>query len=234
MPLVNLLNLPGSKTVAGLIAINKESWDGSLVMVTRKGTVKRTALSQFAKINKNGRVAITFREDDTLMAVMRSDGEREVFLATKDGKGIRFSEKQIRQSGGQSMGSRGIRLREGDQVIGATVADSHVLVVAANGYGKCTPLDSYRGKSRGGSGVIVYKPSEKTGEVVGIEAVTENDGLIIINSEGVVIRIRVADISIQGPYASGVKLINMSNGTTVVSMAKITDDDSHEDEEVEE
>jgi len=234
MPLVNLLNLPGGETVAGLIPINKESWDGYLIMVTRKGTVKRTALSQFAKINKNGRVAITFREDDTLMAVMRSDGEREVFLATKDGRGIRFSEKQIRQSGGQSMGSRGIRLREGDQVIGATVADSHVLVVAANGYGKCTPLDSYRGKSRGGSGVIVYKPSEKTGEVVGIEAVTENDGLIIINSEGVVIRIRVADISIQGPYASGVKLINMNNGTTVVSIAKITDDDSHEGDGVDE
>ena len=232
MPLVNLLNLPGGETIAGLIPVNKESWDGYLIMVTSKGTVKRTALSQFAKINKNGRIAITFREDDTLMAVMRSDGERELFLATKMGRGIRYSETQVRQSGGQSMGSRGIKLRDGDQVIGATVADSHVLLVTANGYGKCTPLESYRGKSRGGSGVIVYKPSDKTGDVVGIEAVTENDGLIIINSEGVVIRIRVADVSIQGPYATGVRLINMEVGTTVVSIAKITDDDSNESDEM--
>ena len=230
MPLVNLLNLPNGETIAGLIPVNKESWDGYLVMVTSNGTVKRTALSQFSKMNKNGRVAITFREDDTLMAVMRTDGQREVFIASKQGKGIRFSESQIRASGGQSIGSRGIRLRDGDQVIGASVADSNVLIVTEKGYGKCTPLDNYRGKNRGGMGVTVYKPSEKTGPVVGIEAVTETDGLIIINSEGVVIRLKVANISVQGPYASGVKLINMNPGTTVVSMAKITDDDGDEDE----
>jgi len=230
MPLVNLLNLPGGETVAGMIPVNKESWDGYLVMVTSKGTVKRTALSQFAKINKNGRVAIIFREDDTLMAVMRTDGQREVFIASKQGKAIRFPESQIRESGGQSMGSRGIRLKENDQVIGASVADSQVLLVTEKGYGKCTRLEEFRGKSRGGSGVIAYKPSAKTGPVVGIEAVTENDGLIIINSEGVIIRIRVADISVQGRSASGVKLINMHEGITVVSMAKITDDDSHEED----
>ena len=230
MPLVNLLNLPGGETVAGMIPVNKNSWDGYLVMVTSKGTVKRTALSQFAKINKNGRVAIIFREDDTLMAVMRTDGQREVFITSKQGKAIRFPESQIRESGGQSMGSRGIRLKENDQVIGASVADSQVLLVTEKGYGKCTRLEEFRGKSRGGSGVIAYKPSAKTGPVVGIEAVTENDGLIIINSEGVIIRIRVAHISVQGRSASGVKLINMGEGVTVVSMAKITDDDSHEED----
>ena len=231
MPLVNLLNLPGGETVAGMIPVNKESWDGYLVMVTSKGTVKRTALSQFAKINKNGRVAIIFREDDTLMAVMRTDGAREVFIASKQGKAIRFPEKQIRESSGQSMGSRGIRLKENDQVIGASVADDQVLLVTEKGYGKCTPLESFRGKSRGGSGAIAYKPSEKTGPVVGIEAVSDNDGLILINSEGVIIRIRVADISVQGRYASGVKLINMDEGVTVVSMAKITDDDNGHEED---
>ena len=235
MPLVNLLNLPGGETVAGMIPVDKNGWDGYLVMVTSKGTVKRTALSQFAKINKNGRVAIIFREDDTLMAVMRTDGQREVFIASKQGKAIRFPESQIRESGGQSMGSRGIRLKENDQVIGASVADSQVLLVTENGYGKCTRLEEFRGKNRGGSGVIAYKPSAKTGPVVGIEAVTENDGLIIINSEGVIIRIRVAHISVQGRSASGVKLINMGEGITVVSMAKITDDDNHdEDMEAEE
>jgi len=234
MPLVNLLNLPGGETVTGMIPVNKESWDGYLVMVTRKGTVKRTALSQFAKINKNGRVAITFREDDTLMAVMRTDGTREVFIASETGKAIRFPESQIRESGGQSMGSRGIRLKENDYVIGASVADSQVLLVTAKGYGKCTPLSDFRGKNRGGGGNIAYKPSEKTGSVVGIEAVTETDGLIIINSEGIVIRIRIADISVQGRYASGVKLINMAEGITVVSMAKITDDDGGQEDEIDE
>jgi len=230
MPLVNLLNLPGGETVVGMIPVTKESWDGNLIMVTQKGLAKRTALSQFQKINKNGLIAITFKEDDTLIAVLRSDGERELFIATQNGRGIRYHESQIRLSGRTSMGSRGIRLKPEDQVIGATVAEGNVLVVSENGYGKCTPLESFRDKNRGGLGVTVYKPSTKTGKVVGIEAVTENDGLIIINSEGVIIRIKVSAISVQGPYASGVKLINMDTGTTVVSIAKISDDDDQEQE----
>ena len=232
MPLVNLLNLPGGETVVGMIPVTKETWDGYLIMITQKGLVKRTAIDQFQKINKNGLIAITFKEDDTLMAVLRSDGERELFIATKNGRGIRYSEQQVRQSGRTSMGSRGIRLKEGDQVIGASVAEGNVLVVTEKGYGKCTPLESFRGKTRGGAGVTVYKPSEKSGELIGIEAVTENDGLIIINSEGVIIRMKVAAISVQGPYASGVKLINMDTGTAVVSIAKITDDDSSDEEDM--
>jgi len=233
MPLVNLLNLPGGETVVGMIPVTKETWDGYLIMVTQKGLVKRTALSQFQKIKKNGLIAITFKEDDTLMAVMRSDGQRELFIATKNGRGLRYSEKQVRETGRTSMGSRGIRLKDGDQVISATVAEGNVLVVTEKGFGKCTPVESFRGKSRGGMGVIVYKPSEKTGALVGVQAVTENDGLILINSEGVIIRIKVAAISIVGPYAAGVKLINMAKDTTVVSMAKITDDDSNDEEDAE-
>ena len=230
MPLVNLLNLPGGESVVGMVPVTKESWDGFLIMVTSKGLVKRTELSQFQKINKNGLIAITFKEDDTLISVLRSDGERELFIASRNGKGIRYNEKQVRQSGRTSMGARGMKLKTGDEVIGATLADGQVLLVTQNGYGKCTPLESFRGKSRGGLGVTTYKPSDKTGPVVGIEAVTENDGLIIINSDGVILRIRVADISVQGPYATGVKLINMNDGVTVVSMAKITDDDSDEED----
>ena len=233
MPLVNLLALPGGETVVGMIPVTKDGWDGNLLMVTEKGLAKRTALSQFQKINKNGLIAITFREDDTLMTVLRTTGENELFIATKNGRGIRFAESQVRLSGRTSMGSRGIKLREGDQVIGATAAEGNVLVVTENGFGKCTPLESFRDKNRGGMGVTVYKPSEKTGALVGIAAVTENDGLIIINSEGVIIRIKVADISVQGPYASGVKLINMGAGTQVVTIAKITDDDSQEEDEQE-
>jgi len=226
MPLVNLLNLSGGETVAAMIPVTKGDWDGYLIMATCQGLVKRTALSQFSRINKNGLNAITFREDDTLITVLRSDGERELFLGTKGGRGIRFHENQVRPVGRTAMGVRGMKLRVGDEIVGATVADGQVLLVSANGYGKCTPLEEYRGQNRAGQGVKVYKISEKTGHLVGIEAVNENDGLMIINSEGVVIRIRVADISVQGRYASGVKLINMDDGVTVVSMAKIVDDDS--------
>jgi len=233
MPLVNLLNLPNGETIVGMVPVTKDSWDGYLIMVTGKGLVKRTELSQFIKINKNGMIAITFKEDDTLISVMRSDGERELFIATKNGKGIRYSEKEVRQTGRTSIGTRGIRLKEGDEVIGATVADSQVLLVSEKGYGKCTPLESFKGKKRGGAGAIAYKPSVKTGSVIALEAVTENDGLMIINSEGVIIRIRVADISIKGRFSTGVKLINMGENVTVVSMAKITDDDSHEDVDIE-
>jgi len=233
MPLVNLLNLNGGETVASMFPVTKEGWDGYLIMVTAQGLVKRTELSQFSKINKSGLAAITFREDDSLISVLRSDGERELFLATCQGRGIRFNENQVRPSGRMAMGVRGMKLRSNDKIVGATVADGQVLLVSANGYGKCTPLEDCRGQNRAGMGIIVYKPSEKTGQVMGIEAVSENDGLMLINSEGIIIRIRVADISVRGRFASGVKLINMAEGVTVVSMAKITDDDHDDDETIE-
>jgi DNA gyrase subunit A len=233
MPLVNLLNLSGGETIASMIPVTKNDWDGYLIMVTRKGLVKRTALVHYSRINKAGLNAITFREDDTLIAALRSDGERELFLATNEGRGIRFSEQQARAVGRTAMGVRGMKLREGDEIIGATIADGQVLLVSSNGYGKCTLVENCRGQNRGGFGIIVYKPSPKTGKLVGIEAVAENDGLIIINSDGVIIRIRVADISVQGRYASGVKLINMGEGCTVVSIAKIPDDDNNENEDME-
>ncbi|MCL1878298.1 MAG: DNA gyrase subunit A [Defluviitaleaceae bacterium] len=230
MPLVNLLNLSGGEDIAAMIPVTKNDWDGFLIMVTRKGLVKRTALELYSRIRKGGLNAITFREDDTLIDVLRSDGERELFLATNEGRGIRFAESQARAVGRTAMGVRGMKLRDGDEIIGATIADGQVLLVSEKGYGKCTLAESCRGQNRGGYGIIMYKPSPKTGKLVGIKAVTENDGLMIINSDGVIIRIRVADISVQGRYASGVKLINMAEGITVVSVAKITDDDSDSEE----
>jgi DNA gyrase subunit A len=125
-----------------------------------------------------------------------------------------------------------MKLRDGDEIIGATVADGQVLLVSSNGYGKVTAVENFRGQKRGGFGIRVFKPSEKRGTLVGIEAVNENDGLMIINSEGVVIRIRIADISVQSRLASGVKLINMQGETTVVSIAKIPDDDNNSEEEL--
>ncbi|MCL1863844.1 MAG: DNA gyrase subunit A [Defluviitaleaceae bacterium] len=231
MPLVNLLNLAGEEKIAAMIPVTKNDWEGFLIMVTRKGLVKRSLLELYSRINRAGLNAITFKEDDTLIEVLRSDGDRELFLATKEGRGIRFHESQARAVGRTAMGVRGMKLRENDEIIGSTVADGQVLLVAANGYGKVTPVEAFRGQNRGGFGVIIYKTTEKAGDLVGIEAVQENDGLMLINSEGVVIRIRIADISVQGRYASGVKLINMADESTVVSIAKIPDDDDNGEEE---
>ena len=231
VPLVNLLNLAGGEDIAAMIPVTKNDWAGYLVMVTREGLVMRIALDAFAQINKTGKKAMTFRDDDMLIAVLRSDGNRELFLATQEGRGIRFHEEQIRASvhrGGK--GVNGIKLREDDQVVGATVADGQVLLVSSKGYGKCTLVEDCRGQSRAGKGIIVYKPSENTGKVIGIESATENDGLILINSNGVIIRIRVADIRTVGRYAKGVKLINMDDGVTVVGMAKIVDDNNNDNE----
>jgi len=236
MALVNLLNLAPGETVAAMIPVSKDQWDGYLIMATRQGVIKRIELSVFSKINKAGLNALGIREGDNLITVLRSDGDREIFLATAGGRGIRFAETNVRAMGRAASGVRGITLREGDYVIGATVADGQVLLVSENGLGKCTPLEECRGQNRGGKGIIIYKPSARSGSVVGVAAVQENDELMLINSEGVIIRIRVADISTQGRYASGVKLINMGEGVTVVGMAKIAesiigDVDNDENEE---
>jgi len=197
-------------------------------MVTREGIIKRIELSVFSKINKSGLNALGIRDGDNLITVLRSDGQREVFLATAGGRGIRFAETNVRSMGRMATGVKGINLREGDHVVGATVADGQVLLVSANGLGKCTPLEECRGQNRGGKGIIIYKPTARSGAVVGIAAVHDNDELMLINSEGVIIRIRVADISTQGRYASGVKLINMDDGVTVVGMALIGESENGE------
>ncbi|MCL2190006.1 MAG: DNA gyrase subunit A [Defluviitaleaceae bacterium] len=232
MAMVNLLNLNPEEKIAAMIPISVDSAgtfpdaEEYLIMVTRNGVVKRTLLSAFANINRSGLIALNIREDDDLIAVLRSDGRREIFLATERGRGIRFAESQVRAMGRTASGVRGIKLRTGDRVVGATVADEQVLLVSSKGYGKGTLLEDCRGQNRGGMGIIVYKTGERTGTLVGITACgqdNENDELMLINSEGVIIRIRIADISVQGRYASGVKLINMDEGTTVAAMAKIVD-----------
>jgi DNA gyrase subunit A len=226
MPLVNLLNLSGEEKVAAMIPVQKDDWGGYLLMVTKQGLVKRTELVQFRKINKAGLIAINFREDDMLIEVLHTDGLRELFLAAASGRGIRFPEHQIRPSGRTAMGVRGMKLRDDDRIIGATAADGQVLLAGERGYGKVLPVDTCRGQNRAGMGIIMYKTSEKTGDLVGIKTVTESDDLMIITSEGVIIRLRVADISVQGRYASGVKLINIPDGVTIMSIAKVAEEES--------
>jgi len=221
MAIVNLLNLNPGETIAAMIPVSRDEWDGYLVMVTQNGIIMRSQLSAYAKINKSGLNAISIRDDDKLITALRSDGNREIFMATACGRGIRFAESDVRVTGRGAFGVRGMKLRVGDKIVGATMADGQVLLVSENGIGKCIPLESCRGQGRAGLGIIVYKLTERSGPVIGVEAVHENDELMLINSEGVIIRMRVADISVQGRYASGVKLINMNDGVTVVGMAKI-------------
>ena len=225
LPLVNMLSLGSGEAVAGCVPVAKNNWDGFLIFVTEGGLVSRQSLSAFSKINKSGLNAITFREDDCLTHVLRTDGGAELFVASKRGMGIRFSEAEVRHTGRGAMGVRAMKLREGDKIVGATVAaEGQVLLVSSEGYGKCTPISACRGQRRGGVGVKIYKATERTGTLVGVEAVQDSDGLMLINSEGVIIRIQVSDISVQGRIASGVRLIKMDGGAKVAGIAKIAED----------
>ncbi|MDR1663987.1 MAG: DNA gyrase subunit A [Clostridiales bacterium] len=194
-----------------------------LTMITRAGIIKRTEISLFANIKKAGLIALNIREDDALIAVLKTDGRREIFLATANGMGIRFPEGEVRPMGRTASGVKAMRLKDGDRIVGASAAEGLALFVAENGFGKCTLMDEFRGQHRGGMGMTVYKTSEKTGKLTGVSAVSENDELMLINSEGVIIRIRVSDISVQGRYAQGVKLIQMNEGVTVAGMARVVD-----------
>ena len=243
MAIVNMLNLNGGETVAAVVPergkakiepaeeneeISADDFEAPvsaeyLTMITKAGIIKRTEISQFANIKKSGIIALNIRENDSLITVLKTDGGQEIFLATAGGMGIRFPESEVRPMGRAASGVMAMRLKKNDGIIGATAAEGHVLFVSANGYGKCTKVEDCRGQHRGGMGLVVYKPSDKTGELVGVCAVSEKDELMLINSEGVIIRIRVSDISVQGRHAQGVKLIQMDGGITVAGMAKIAE-----------
>jgi DNA gyrase subunit A len=242
MAIVNLLNLTGGETVAAVVPERKTQKQPDeetnqveyLTMITKSGIIKRTEITLFDKIKKSGMIALNIRENDALITVLKTDGKQDIFLATANGLGIRFPEDEARSMGRAASGVFAMKLRENDRIVGATAVEGHVLFVSANGFGKCTKVADFRKQHRGGKGLIIYKPSEKTGSVVGICAVNEKDELMLINSEGVIIRIRVSDISIQGRHAQGVKLIQMDEGTTVAGMAKIAETELNGDGEEQE
>ncbi|MCL2664198.1 MAG: DNA gyrase subunit A [Defluviitaleaceae bacterium] len=231
LAIVNLLNLDGAgETLSAVIPVatgstgpGQEGAEDFLTMITRRGVIKKTAISQFANIKKGGLIALNIRDDDDLIAVLRTNGSRDLLLTSKRGMGIRFPESGVRPMGRSATGVKAMNLRGGDEIVGADAVDgdSMMLMVSANGFGKCTFASAFRGQRRGGTGMAVYKSTAKTGPLVGNFAVTEKDELMIINSEGTIIRIRVADISVQGRVASGVKLIQMDGGVTVAGMARI-------------
>ncbi len=241
--IINLIQLtPGEKITAMIPLQNYEDAENQfLFMATKDGYVKKTTLSQYANVRKVGLTAIVLRENDELIEVKVTDNEKDIFLVTKKGQCIRFHETNVRRMGRVSMGVHGIRLEEGDEVIGMQldVQGDELLIVSENGIGKRTTLDEFSPQNRGGKGVKCYKITEKTGDLVSVKAVSEENEIMMITTEGIIIRMKVSDISVIGRITSGVKLINLADHVKVASVTKVrkeeteTEDDFTEDSSIE-
>jgi len=193
------------------------------VMATKKGMLKKTSLDEYANIRSNGLQAINLREDDDLIEVKLTDGQAEIFLGTKMGQCIRFSESHIRSVGRNSIGVRGMSLNPEDEVIGMQLLSQgkYILTVSEKGLGKRTDMAEFTLQNRGGKGLKFYKITEKTGHVIGMKAVDEDNELILITNEGIVIRINVADISELSRITSGVKLMDLEPGIFIAGIARL-------------
>jgi DNA gyrase subunit A len=224
MAIVNLLSLaPGEKISAMIPVTGFEDEEKSLFMVTKKGTVKKTPITEFSNVRKTGLAAINLRDDDELIEVKTVKKNSEIFLVTKNGMCIHFDESDVRSTGRSSIGVRGMMLDDTDEIVGMqinTQGDS-LLIVSENGYGKRTDLTEFHNQFRGGKGVRCYKITEKTGNVVGVKAVNDDNEIMMITNAGIIIQLRMNDISVHGRVTSGVKMINLDKGVTVAKIAKV-------------
>ncbi|MCO7040639.1 DNA gyrase subunit A [Staphylococcus lugdunensis] len=237
IPVVNAIELANDESISTMIAVNDLESEGNyLIFATKNGIVKRSALSNFSHINKNGKIAIGFKEDDELIAVRLTDGQQDILIGTAHASLIRFAETSLRPLGRTAAGVKGITLREGDTVVGLDVAHSEsedeVLVVTENGYGKRTPVREYRLSNRGGKGIKTATITERNGNVVCITTVTGEEDLMIVTNGGVIIRLDVQDISQNGRAAQGVRLMRLGNEQFVSTVAKVQND-SEDDEQSE-
>ncbi len=221
--IVNLLQLNPQEKITAIIPIKDYDDNKNLFMVTKKGIVKKTRLTEFSNVRKNGLAAINLREDDELIEVKQTDENTEIFLVTKFGMCIRFKETDVRATGRTSMGVIGMNIADTDEIVGMQLdhqGDS-LLIVSENGYGKRTFLNEFSVQHRGGKGVKCYKIMEKTGYVVGVKAVTDEHEIMMITNAGIIIQLRMDDISILGRITSGVKMINLEKGILVAKIAKV-------------
>jgi len=230
IPVVNAIELDNDESISTMIAVKDlESEDDYLVFATRKGRVKRSALSNFSHINKNGKIAISFKNDDELIAVRLTNGEQDILIGTSHASLIRFNETTLRPLGRTAAGVKGITLREDDKVIGLDVtnaeSDEEILVVTENGYGKRTPVGDYRLSNRGGKGIKTATITERNGNIVCITSVTGEEDLMVVTNSGVIIRIDVEDISQNGRAAQGVRLIKLGENQFVSTVAKVNEED---------
>ncbi len=230
--IVNLLELAGDEKITAVIPISGYTEGMYLIMATRNGFVKKTDLMQYDNIRKGGLLAVTLRENDELIDVRLSDGEQDIILVTSEGMSIRFQESDVRPLGRVSQGVKGITLEEGDYVVGMATSrpDTTLLVVTRNGFGKRTELEEYKTQTRGGKGILTYRVTEKTGTVAGIKLVNENDEIMLISSDGTIIRMEVKGISILGRATQGVTLMRTSSGNHVMSIARIEAEDDNDDD----
>ena len=231
--IVNLLQLAPGEKITAMIPIHEYSDDKNLFMVTKTGIVKKTPLMEFSNVRKNGLTAINLREEDELIEVKITDSSSEIFLVTKQGMCIRFQETDVRTTGRASMGVIGMNLSPGDEIIGMQLQTqgSDLLIVSENGMGKRTNMDEFTVQKRGGKGVKCYKIVEKTGDVVGAKAVNDDNEIMMITTEGIIIQLRVQDISTLSRITSGVKLINLDEGVKVAQIAKVREKLSNGDHE---
>ena len=221
--MINLLSLQTGEKVTSVIPVDEFDEEKYLLTVTRSGMVKRTSLAEYANVRKKGLTAINLKEDDELIGVKFTDGNKELLLVTKSGRCIRFKETDVRVTGRASMGVIGMNISSDDRIVDVMMADEapYMLLVTENGMGKLTGMDEFNVQHRGGKGILCYKITEKTGEVVGAGAVYPEDEILIINTEGIIIRMSCKDISVRGRITSGVILMNMKANEKVSCITKV-------------
>ena len=232
--IINLLQLNPGEKISAIVPIKEYEEERNLFMVTRKGIVKKTHITEYENIRKNGLIAITLKEDDELIEVKSTDKDTDIFLVTKQGMCIRFKETDVRATGRSSMGVIGMNLADQDEIVGMQLdhqGDS-LLIASEKGYGKRTYLDDFTVQKRGGKGVKCYKIIEKTGDVVGVKAVNDDHEIMMITTAGIIIQIRMEDVSILGRITSGVKLINLDDKVAVAKIAKVREKVTDENGEV--
>lgn len=231
-PVINFLNLNSGEKVSAVIPVKEFSQDNYLVTITRSGTIKKTPMSEFDSIRKNGLIAINLKDGDKLISVSQSNGDENIYVITKLGKAIAFNENDVRSMGRNAAGVRAINLDYGDEVVSMELdidGTREMLVVSENGFGKRTSLDEYRLQTRGGKGIATYDKSKfsKTGTLVGGMLVRDENEVMLINSNGVIIRIRAEEISKSGRTTQGVKIMKVEEDSHIVSLAKVVDDEEN-------
>ena len=226
--IINLLQLAPGEKITAIIPIKEYEDDKYLFMATKNGIAKKTPVKDYANVRKTGLAAITLREDDELIEVKITNDDNDIFLVTKYGQCIRFHEKDVRSTGRTSMGVIGMNLSDGDEIIGMQIdtQGEALLIVSEKGLGKRTMITEFTPQNRGGKGVKCYKITEKTGNIIGMKAVNDEDEIMIITIGGIIIRMHVNDISVLGRITSGVKLIDLDEDITVASIAKVREEAS--------
>jgi DNA gyrase subunit A len=223
--IINLLQLQPGEKITAMIPIQEYEEGKFLFMATKNGIVKKTAIEEYENVRKKGLQAIVLREDDELIEVKFTDNEKDILLVTKFGMCIRFRETDVRTTGRTSMGVIGMSLTDGDEVVAMQVnaQGQYLLTASENGLGKLTDMNEFSNQNRGGKGVKCYKITEKTGNVVGAKAVNMDDEIMMITTEGIIIRFECSDVSVLGRITSGVRLMNVDseNDITVASIAKV-------------